>query len=153
MVSKDPDREGSKEGSKETAKSDRQKKILQFQLLQQQLQQISEQMEVLQQQHTELETSIEALQELEKTKAGNEFLAPIANGIFVKGELSDTSTLLVNVGADVAVEKSIPQVTALLERQKQEISERLVEADAVLQELARHATKIYKEIVSEGGGG
>jgi prefoldin alpha subunit len=152
MSSKDLSKEG-KEGGRETAQSDRQKKILQFQLLQQQLQQISEQMEVLNQQHTELEASIEALQELEKTKPGQEFLAPLANGIFVKGELNDTSTLLVNVGAEVAVEKDIPQVTALLERQKQEISERLVEADAVLQELARHATKIYKEIEKESGEG
>ncbi len=128
----------------------RKKKILQFQLLQQQLQQISEQMEVLQQQQGELELSIEALQELEKAKPGNEFLAPIANGIFVRGELRDTSTLLVNVGADVAVEKNIPAVMELLEKQKQEIGERLVEADAVLQELARHATKIYKEIEGEG---
>lgn len=133
-----------------TKDEQRKKKILQFQLLQQQLQQISEQMEVLNQQNGELELSIEALQELEKVKPGNEFLAPIANGIFVKGELRDTSTLLVNVGADVAVEKNIPAVMELLEKQKQEIGERLVEAEAVLQELARHATKIYKEIEGEG---
>lgn len=120
-------------------------KYMQLQLLQQQVEQITDYAEKLQGQHKELDTSIEALSELQKTNVNTEILAPIANGIFLKAELKDNQILVVNVGAGVTVEKTIPEVLKLLEEQKEKITENLSEAEGILQQLHEHGRKLYQE--------
>lgn len=124
-------------------------KYMQLQLLQQQAEQITEYVEKLQLQHKELDTSIEALTELQKTKVDTEILAPVANGIFLKAELKDNQKLIVNIGADATVEKSIPEVLKLLEEQKGKIMENITEAEGVLQELHEHGRRMYQETSGE----
>ncbi len=123
-----------------------QQKYLKFQFLQQQVEQLSQQLEILNQQNAELEISINALRKLGRTKINNEILAPIADGIFLKGELKDNQKLIVNVGSDVAVEKTIPQVVKLLEKQKEELERKLIGGEMVLQQLSEQAMKIYQEV-------
>src|SRR3989344_6152871 len=118
---------------------------MQLQMLQQQAEQITEYVEKLQMQQKELDTSIEALTELQKTTVNTEMLAPVANGIFLKAELKDNQNLVVNVGADVSTEKTIPEVIQLLEEQKEKIAENFSEAETVLQQLHRHGHKLYQE--------
>ncbi|HLD79588.1 MAG TPA: prefoldin subunit alpha [Candidatus Nanoarchaeia archaeon] len=120
-------------------------KYLQLQMLQQQAEQITEYVEKLQMQQKEVDTSIEALTELQKTNLNTEILAPLANGIFLKAELKDNQKLVVNVGADVSTEKTIPEVIQLLEEQKEKIAENLSEAETVLQQLHEHGRKTYPE--------
>lgn len=124
-------------------------KYMQLQLLQQQAEQITEYVEKLQRQHQELDTSIEALTELQKTKVDTEILAPVANGIFLKAELKDNQKLIVNIGADAAVEKTIPEVLKLLEEQKGKIMENITEAEGVLQELHEHGRRLHQETSEE----
>ena len=126
-----------------------QQKYMQFQMMQQQLEQISQHLELLNQQNSELDISINAVQELSKIKVDNELLAPIADGIFLKGELKDNQKLIVNVGMNTTVEKSIPEVVKLLEQQKEELSQRMVEADAMMQEMSMQAMKLYQEVEEE----
>ena len=123
-----------------------QEKYQQFQTLQQHIEQLTEQIEFLNQQTQEVTASIEAVQQLGHTALQNEFLAPIASGIFVKGKLKENQSLLVNVGANVAVEKTIPQVVTMLTAQKKNIIQKVAEADNILQQLTAEAMKIYQEV-------
>ncbi|HLD72661.1 MAG TPA: prefoldin subunit alpha [Candidatus Nanoarchaeia archaeon] len=123
-----------------------QEKYMQFQYLQQQLEQISQHLEMLNQQNAELDISINAVTELGKTKIDNELLAPIADGIFLKGELKDNKKLIINVGMNITVERTVPEVVKLLENQKSQLQLRLIEVEAVRQELANQTMMIYKEI-------
>ena len=109
-----------------------QQKYLQFQTLQQQIEQISEHVEMLNQQNMEIDVSIMAIKEVGKTEIGKEILAPIANGIFLKSELKDNQRLVVNVGSEVTVEKTIQETAELLERQKEKTSSKIIEANEVL---------------------
>ncbi len=120
-------------------------KYMQLQLLQQQVEQITEYVEQLQMQDRELDISLEALTELQKTNVNTEILAPIANGIFFKAELKDNQKLTINVGSEVAVEKTIPEVIKLLEEQKEKITENIAEAETVLQQLHEQGRKLYQE--------
>ena len=124
-------------------------KYMQFQQLQQQLVQIAEFVERLRQQQKEIETSIEALKELKETRINTEILAPIANGIFLKAELKDNAVLIVNIGAEVAAEKTIPEVVVLLEEQKERIAGNISEAENVLEQLYAQGVKISQEVESE----
>jgi len=64
---------------------------MEFRTIQQQIEQISQHMELLQQQQAELEISENALEELSKTTIQTEILAPIAEGIFFKTKLAEIS--------------------------------------------------------------
>ena len=123
-----------------------QEKYMQFQQVQEHLEQIIKHLEMLRQQQREIGLSIEALKELQDAKPNTEILAPIANGIFFKAELKDHKKLLVNVGADVAVEKTIPEVIGLLEEQKEKIIGNITGAESVLQELQEQGMKIYRGV-------
>ena len=121
-------------------------KYMEFQTIQQHLQQITEHIEQMNQQALELEIYINAIQELEKTPVHNEFMAPIANGIFVKGELQGNSKLVINVGSNVTVERTPTEVIHLLVQQRKEVVEKTSEAQVVMQELSEYAMKLYKEV-------
>ena len=125
---------------------DWQQKYQLFQQLQEQIEQISHHIGLFNQQNMDIDISKEALQDIEKTKQGTEILAPIANGIFVKSSLQDNQKLIVNVGAKVNVEKTIPEVIELLEKQKVEITKKILEAEVILQDLQQQAMKIYQEV-------
>ena len=126
-----------------------QQKYMQFQAMQQQLEQISQHLELLNQQNDELDISINAVKELGNTKVDNELLAPIADGIFFKGVLKDNQKLVVNVGSDTTVEKSIPEVVKLLEDQKKDVSKRMMEADSMMQDMSLQAMQLYQEVEEE----
>ena len=121
-------------------------KYMQFQAIQQQLEQINEHLETLMQQNSEVEISINAIKEIGKTEVNNDILAPVANGIFIKAKLLDNQKLIVNVGSDTTVEKTVPEVVKLLEEQQKQMNKKMVEADSMMQELSSQAMKMYQEI-------
>lgn len=123
-----------------------QQKYLQFQQLQQQMQQIVEHLELLHQQNTELDISKKALEELSLTKVDNEILAPIANGIFVQAALKNNQKLILNVGSNTTVERTVPETVELLEKQQQEVIRQILDAEHLLQKLNEQALKIYREV-------
>jgi prefoldin alpha subunit len=125
---------------------DLQQKVLQFQTLQQNIEQISEQLQMMQRQMEEIEISKEALIELENTAVGKEMLCPIANGIFIQTGLQNNEKLVVNVGANVTVEKTVPEVIKLLDEQRVSVREQLQKGEAVLNDLHEQAMKIYQEV-------
>lgn len=129
-----------------TTENKLEEKYRQFQALQQQIEQISEHLEFLHQQTRELDISKNALEEISNTTLETEVLAPIANGIFVKGILKNNQKLIVNVGSNVVVEQTVPETIALLAGQQKEIREQLQEAEAILQQLHLQAMKIYQEL-------
>jgi prefoldin alpha subunit len=121
-------------------------KYMQFQMLQQQMEQVSQHLEMFNQQLSELDISINAVKELETAEKDNELLAPIADGIFFKAKLIDNQKLVVNVGSNVTVERTVPEVVVLLKEQKKETSKRMQEADEVMQHISKEAMKIYQEV-------
>ena len=124
---------------------DAQEKLMQFQQLQQHIEQITEHSQRLQQQAAEIYNSKVAIKEFGGC-GGAETLAPIANGIFVKAEIKDTSTFLVNVGADTVVEKSSEQIIALLEEQENLTNQKIAEAEDLLNQFHGQLEVIYQEI-------
>jgi len=123
-----------------------QEKYGQFQELQQQIGQISEHVEMLNQQNQELDISKQAVAEIGKTAVDQEILAPVANGIFIKSKLLDNQKLIVNVGANTTVERTVEEVIKLLEEHTREVTKRITEAEEILLELQRQAMKIYEEV-------
>ena len=61
----------------------------------------------------ESKTSLEALQ---TTKVGQDIYIPLTPSMYVPGQLSDVSKVLVDVGTGYYVEKSVPEASAFMER-------------------------------------
>ncbi len=129
-----------------------QEKYTEFQALQQQLEQITQHLELLQQHLKEVGLSIQAVEDLGKSNLNSEILAPLANGIFIKAELKDNQILIVNVGADVTVEKTVPEVVKLLREQQQDLENKQAEAEQLLSPLQNRILQIYEEIKPELDG-
>ena len=123
-----------------------QQQYMQMQMLQQQMEEVNQYLQVLMQQNADLDVSIEAVQQLGQAKVNNALLAPIANGIFIKSELKDNQTLIVNVGTDVTVEKTVPEVVKLLNQQKQKLSQEIYGMDNLLQDLNQQMMQIYEQV-------
>jgi prefoldin alpha subunit len=120
-------------------------KFMQFQMLQQQMEQLNEHINMLNQQNVELEISKEALKEYGESGDG-EMLAPIANGIFVKTHSGNDKNLLVNVGSDVVVEKTSEQVVKMLEVRQSETLKKITDSQKLMEQFHGQGNQIYKEV-------
>jgi prefoldin alpha subunit len=127
-------------------------KYMQLQMFQKQIEQISQQAEMLNQQLNELNISQEALNQLKDTKKDTEVLATIAPGIFIKTTLQDNEKLIINVGADTTVEKTIPQVIEMLNSQKTELEKAISQSDNLLQAMTKQAVEVYQQLETEENG-
>jgi len=119
-----------------------QQRHMEMQIISQQMQQIQQQLQMIETQLVEVASTKEALSDLEKTKTGSEILAPVSNGIFVKGSLSDNQKLSVNVGSGVVVEKTIPEVIKIIEEQEQEIKNAYENLTEELQKMGTKALEL-----------
>jgi prefoldin alpha subunit len=100
-----------------------QQKYMELQMMAQQHNQIQKQMQLIQQQIEELNSTKEALDEISKAGIGKEFLVPVSSGVFVKGQIKDTQKIIVNVGSNVAVDKTIPEAKSMVDEQLTEIEQ------------------------------
>ena len=121
-------------------------KYMQFKMMQEQLEKLQEHGEMLKQRNSELDVTIESLKEIGKTKKDTEILAPLADGIFMRTQLKDNEKLILNVGADVVIEKNISDVMKLIEEQKKGITLKVIELDGFKQELQNQSMKMYQEL-------
>jgi len=98
-----------------------QERAFKIQLLEQQIVQVQKQLQQLENQLIELDITKDSLDELKKSKKGDEMLSMISPGIFVKTNLSDNRDIIINAGANIAVKKKTNEVKEMLDEQTEEI--------------------------------
>ena len=124
---------------------DAKEKVMEFQLLQQQLEQMQKYLEEIELKLLEFHKTKESLSEMASLRSGSEAFIPLAQGIFAQGKIDETSTLLVNVGADIAVTKTIPQVKELIDKQVTELSEVKEQLDGNVLQLTQRLHALLEE--------
>jgi prefoldin alpha subunit len=97
-----------------------QEKYIQIQILQAQLEEYQKELETIAMKQTEIDALKKALSDLEEQKNKKSF-SIVGHGIFVESELKNTSDVLVNVGANVLIKKSVKDALKMLEEQQAEI--------------------------------
>ncbi len=70
---------------------------------------------------TETMVTQNALKELEKQKEDKEAMIPAGSGVFVKGVIPKTKTVMANIGENVVVEKEIKEVLEMLKQKEEQI--------------------------------
>ena len=94
---------------------------MEFQMLDQHIKQIQKQLEAVTQQMIELTVTTNSLDEFNAIKPGKEIFVPLSSGIFAKASITSNSELLVNVGANVVVQKNVDSTKKLIQRQMEEV--------------------------------
>ena len=83
----------------------------------------------------EINNTAQALKDFKAVKKDDEILLQIASGIFVRGKVIDTETLKINIGSNVAVDKSIDETINMMNLQLQEMEKYKLEVDEQFQKI------------------
>ena len=139
----------------ETKEEKVQKLYIEFQLLNQQIQQLEKQNEALDNKLIELIMTNQSLDDLKDIKEKTEILVPVSAGIHAKAEIKDGKSFVVNVGANVALVKDlnstkeiiknqIVEIRELQESLAEQLQERVTKASSMEQEINQIASEIQK---------
>ena len=126
---------------------------MEFKMLDQYIKQLQSQLEMITHQLIELNATNNSLNEFDKLSAGKELFVPLSSGIFAKASIKDTSELLVNVGANVAVKKDVASTKKLIQKQMEEIKKIQKQMINDLEKMTNHAAQLERQLqgmVSEG---
>ncbi len=131
---------------------DMQQKYMEMQYMQQHIAEYQKQLEQIDSQLKECDLIIEGLDYISKKKEGNELLVPISNGIFAKANLADNSSMIVNVGSNVAVEKNIDDTKVLIGQQKAEMEKGKLQIINVISSVTEQMQILEKDLAAMAGG-
>ena len=119
---------------------------MEYKAIDEHIKQLQKQLEVLTNHLVEMHSTSSSLDDLDKIKKDKEMFVPISSGIFAKGTISNTSELLVNVGANVVVSKDIASAKKLIQHQIDEmkkVHKRMVEE---LEKMAQKASELEVQL-------
>src|SRR3989338_10462685 len=98
-----------------------QKKYVELQLVAHQLEQVKNQVAALDVQSNEMGLVGIALDDFSKAKRGSNMFVTLTPGLFVKAELVEENSVLLNVGAGAMVQKTISEAKELVVDQEREL--------------------------------
>ena len=89
---------------------------MEFQMLSKQAKLGEQQLESIDEELTSMARLIDDLESLKSQPAGTEILTPVGNGIFLKANLSEPDSVVINVGSGVALPKGIDDAREMLRK-------------------------------------
>lgn len=92
--------------------------------------------------------AIATIEELEKEKEGAHTMVPIGSGSFVYAKLDMIDKVVVNVGAGISIEKSVPEAKEILQRRKSELDKILEKMNTTLGQLAQGMQAIEAQVAA-----
>ncbi|MBI5392199.1 prefoldin subunit alpha [Candidatus Woesearchaeota archaeon] len=122
-----------------------QQSTLELQMLWQHMQQLQQHVSTLQQHHQELQRLQHHLQEMSTITSGTSLYFPMGSGIFFSGVLQDSKHLLMNVGAGICVEKSVPDALETLGKQLVDVESLLTQFETQLEQGSERLQELQKE--------
>lgn len=120
------------------------KKYAEMQMINMQLQDFQQRSQILEQQISDLEVAQLSLQDLNACKEAESF-STISPGVLVKSNISDTSNVVVNVGAGIFVEKPVEQTIHEIADQVSELRTFQNEIEGQVQGLMAKARQIEED--------
>lgn len=126
---------------------DLQDKYIEFQLINQQIAQLQQQILSLSTQLIELKSLKDNLENFKKLKKGTESLVPLGANIFTKMELKENEEVIVNVGSNVLVKKSVPESQKIIDKQLKELESLIEQFQDNLEKIASRAQELQKDLI------
>ena len=136
------------EAKAESMEKKAQEMYMEFQVIEQHIKQMQSQLEMVTGQLIELNATSGSLDEFKKISPGKEIFVPLSSGIFAKASIKDTSELLVNIGANVAVKKDVDSTKKLIQSQIEEVKSMQARIINELEKLTSHASQLEMKLQS-----
>lgn len=121
-------------------------KYFELQILEQQLKQVNQQLLNMDNQLLELQRIKDNLDDLAKTKKDTEMLVALGGGVFSKAELKDSNKVLMNVGANIVVEKDMGSSKEVINHQIEQINDVVKQLEQEFQILAINSQALQHEL-------
>jgi prefoldin alpha subunit len=115
-----------------------QKMYSEFQMINQQIKQLENQSTALNNQLLELMSTNQSLDEIDKVKENSEILVPLSTGIYARAQLKNSNSFIVNIGANVAMDKDLNSTKEVIQEQVIEIRKL---QESLMNELQTHTQK------------
>ncbi len=125
-----------------------QEKYIELKTLEQHIKQLQSQLEMITDQLIELTVTSNSIGEFSRINSGKEVFVPLSSGIFAKAAIKDTSELLVNIGANIVVNKDIASAKKLIQNQAEEIKKVQSRMINELEKMAAHAAQLEAQLQS-----
>ena len=122
-----------------------QQKILMYQILQQQLEELRRQIAVVETRIAEIDMAKEAMEEISKQKESSDILIPMGNGFYMKGTASGKN-ILADIGAGIIVEKPAKDSLKMLMEKRKEFEKRKEEIERDFNNTAKTINEMIPEI-------
>ena len=129
------------------AKNDLNEKLATFRFLESRLQNISNQREVAIGRIAEINSTIQSLDEIEKS--GGDVLFPIGSSAYTFAKITEKNKVIVDIGANVGVEKDFSEAKKTLEKNKVELEKIVKEIEKAINETSHMMEELAPEIESE----
>ncbi len=100
---------------------ERAQKAMESQILQAQISELEKQLDEISSKKAELLFIKESLNQI-KNQSNKDILLPLGSGILIRGKLTDDKKVLVNIGGNTIVEKSVDEAKQIIDKQIEEIS-------------------------------
>ena len=130
-------------------KEDIQRRYVEFQLIDQQIKHLQQQLLVLEQQAVEMSAIHDSLEGLKDIRPKTKAFATLGQGVFVEATLDETQHVIMDVGADVRVRKTVPEAQKAVQQQLDEIKKVSDSMETQVKKLLMHAQKIQEELGKE----
>lgn len=121
-------------------------KYMEMQAIDAQMKEVEKHDERLDDQINEVLVTKKALMDFKEVKVDTETLMPLANGIFAKAVVKDTQKLIVNVGNNVATEKTVDETIYLMDEQLDELDKYKAKMNENMQALTLKVKEIEKVV-------
>lgn len=120
---------------KQNKKEQAEQKYVMLQLIDAQIKELEKEISALEQRAAEITSLKLSLKALAESKPNSKSFSPIGLGIYSESEIKNTKEVLVNVGADVLVKKTVTEAEEILAKQ-------LSQLDNVTKQLTQNFTNL-----------
>ena len=119
-----------------------QEKALIYQILQAQMEELSNQSSALQTRLLELEVARSGIKDMEKTNDGSDILVPLGAGCYCHGSLAKKGRFMVEIGAGYLEEKDIAGALSLIEQKRKDFEDVAEKIEAEMEHMRASMDRI-----------
>jgi len=131
---------------KKSEEKDLQEKYMQYNFYKQQAQGLLQEISLLNQTTQNISTAREVLSNIESAKDKSEILVPVGGNTFLKAKLEDTENVLIGIGADVVLKKSMPEAISTIDEQLENLKNTGEKFSNQMQDLEKKMRVLEPEI-------
>ncbi len=122
-----------------------QEKAILYQLMQRQLEELSQNAMLIDKRYAELDLTLQALEDVDKLKEKNEILVPLGSGIFTYGRVTDKK-ILAEIGAGMLLDKDAESARQLIQGKKKEIEKLALDLQGEMVSISSSMNSLVSEI-------